>query len=173
MFRVILGLGGNVGDTQRLFADCLATLATDGWVVAMSRLWRTRAVGPPQADFLNAAVVIEWPAGPHDLHASCQELERAAGRDRSREERWGPRQLDIDLLLAKDLVCRGPSLELPHPRLHQRAFALGPAAEVAPDWVHPLLGRTIIQLAENAREKEPDAILEVSDFDRSILNFQF
>jgi len=173
MVRVILGLGGNIGDTQHLFAECLATLATNGSVVAASRLWRTRAVGPPQDDFLNAAVVIEWPAGPHDLHARCQKLERAAGRDRSREERWGPRSLDLDLLLAECIVCRGPSLELPHPRLHERAFALAPAAEVAPDWPHPLLGRTITDLAEDAREREPEAILEVCDFEFSVLNSQF
>jgi 2-amino-4-hydroxy-6-hydroxymethyldihydropteridine diphosphokinase len=165
MFRVILGLGGNIGDTQKLFADCLATFAMDGRVVAVSRLWRTRPVGPPQADYVNAAVVIEWPAGPHDLHARCQELERLAGRDRSREERWGPRALDLDLLLATSLVCRGPSLELPHPRLHERAFALGPAAEVAPNWLHPLLGRTIADLARQAIDDDLGAIVEVFDFE--------
>ncbi len=165
MVRVILGLGGNIGDTQPLFADCLTTLAADGRVAAASRLWRTRAVGPPQADFLNAAAVIEWPAGARDLHTRCQELERAAGRDRTLEKRCGPRPLDLDLLLADCVVCRGPSLELPHPRMHQRAFALSPAAEVAPDWVHPLLGRTIADLARQAIDDDPDAVLEVFDFE--------
>lgn len=144
-----------------------------GRVVATSRLWRTRAVGPPQDDFLNAAVLIEWPAGPHHLFARCQELERAAGRERSREEWWGPRTLDLDLLLAESLVCRGPSLELPHPRFHARRFALDPAAEVAPDWIHPLLGQTIDELACEARRREPEAIIEVLDFEFSILNSQF
>ena len=170
MVRVILGLGGNVGGTQRLFADCLARLAADGRVVATSRLWRTRAVGPPQDDFLNTAAVIDWPAGPHDLFARCQELERAAGRQRSREERWGPRTLDLDLLLTKGLVCRGPSLEIPHPRFHDRRFALEPATEVAPDWTHSLIGRTIRELVEDAREREPEAILEVRNFEFSILS---
>ena len=170
MFRVIFGLGGNVGDTQRRFADCLAALALEGRLTATSRIWRTRAIGPPQDDFLNAAAVIEWPAGPHHLHARCQDLERAAGRQRSREERWGPRSLDLDLLLAESVVCRGPLLEMPHPRFHTRRFALEPAAEVAPDWVHPLLGRTIIDFADRAREREPDAIVEVRNFEFSIRN---
>jgi 2-amino-4-hydroxy-6-hydroxymethyldihydropteridine diphosphokinase len=165
MLRILLGLGGNQGDTKRLFSDCLAALRMNGSLAARSRLWRTRAIGPPQADFLNAVVLVEWPAGPHDLHARCQALERAAGRDRSREEPWGPRPLDLDLLLAKNLVCRGPSLEIPHPRFHTRRFALEPASEIAPGWIHPLVGRTIAALAEDARRREPDAILEVIDFE--------
>jgi 7,8-dihydro-6-hydroxymethylpterin-pyrophosphokinase len=72
--------------------------------------------------------------------------------------------LDIDLLLAEELVCRGPRLELPHPRFHERRFALEPAAEVAADWLHPLIGRTVVELAQAARRKEPDAILEVVDW---------
>jgi 2-amino-4-hydroxy-6-hydroxymethyldihydropteridine diphosphokinase len=165
MLRVLLGLGGNVGDTKGIFDDCLAALAVTGRPLAKSRLWRTRAVGPPQADFFNAAVVVDWPAGPHDLHLCCREIERAAGRDRLREDRWGPRPLDLDLLLAENLVCRGPSLELPHPRFHSRRFALEPANEIAPAWVHPLVGKAVARLADEAREREPEAILEVIDFE--------
>jgi len=170
MVRVVLGLGGNMGDSRKAFSDCLQELAAEGWVIAVSRLWHTRAVGPPQPDYLNAAALIEWPAGPRTLLARCLELEAAAGRDRSAEARWGPRVLDIDLLLAESVVCRGPILTLPHPRLHERRFALEPAAEVAPDWTHPLFGRTISDLADDARGREPDAILEVSNFEFSILN---
>jgi len=165
MIRVVLGLGGNVGDSQRIFSDCLETLATDGRILKVSRLWRTRAVGPRQPDYLNAAAIVEWPTGLHSLLARCHELEAGAGRDRGLEERWGPRALDLDLLLAETAVCRGPELELPHPRFHRRRFALEPAAEVAPNWVHPLLGLTIEALAEEARQREPDAILEVLSFD--------
>jgi 2-amino-4-hydroxy-6-hydroxymethyldihydropteridine diphosphokinase len=172
MVCVILGLGGNIGDTQTVFANCLAGLAAEGRVVAVSRLWRTRAVGPPQNDFLNAAAVIDWPAGPHHLHARCQDFERAAGRKRSSEGLWGPRTLDLDLLLAEALVCRGPSLEIPHLRFHTRRFALEPAAEVAPGWVHPLLGKTVSRLSEDARSRDPGAILETFDFDFSMINSQ-
>ncbi|HSO23610.1 MAG TPA: 2-amino-4-hydroxy-6-hydroxymethyldihydropteridine diphosphokinase [Chondromyces sp.] len=165
MFRVILGLGGNTGEPASAFRHALDALARDGRIAAVSRLWRTRPIGPPQSDYLNAAALISWSAGPRSLLARCRQLEAAAGRDRSTGERWGPRDLDLDLLLAEGLVCRGPILELPHPRFHERRFALEPAAEVAPDWRHPLLGLTVGQLADRRRGREPDAILEVLSFE--------
>ena len=165
MLRVILGLGGNLGDPRAGFARALGDLGETGRIATVSRLWRTRAIGPEQPDYLNAAAVLEWPRDPRHLFARCLELERAAGRNRSNEERWGPRVLDIDLLLAKDLVCRGPLLTLPHPRFHERRFALEPAAEIAPDWVHPLLGCAIEELAEESRQREPDAIVDVLSFE--------
>ncbi len=165
MIRVLLGLGGNLGDPAAAFREALAALAGEGCVEMVSRLWRTRPVGPLQPDYLNAAATIAWPRGPRDLLARCRELEAAAGRDRSAELRWGPRALDLDLLLAESVVCRGPALELPHPRFAERRFALEPAAEVAPDWLHPLLGLTVSELAKRQRNREPDAILEVLIFE--------
>jgi len=163
--RVVLGLGGNVGDTPRVFSECLSALTADCCIVEVSRLWRTRAVGPPQPDFLNAAVVIDWPKTPRSLLERCRELEAEAGRNRSTEQRWGPRPLDLDLLLAENIVCRGPFLELPHPRLQLRRFALEPAAEVASRWVHPHVGLTTEELAEQARLREPDAVVATLNFD--------
>ena len=165
MLRVLLGLGSNLGESEKAFTSCLRRLAEEGNIVEISRLWVTRAVGPPQPDFLNGAIVIDWPAGPRSLLSHCLELEAEAGRDRAQEEPWGPRTLDLDLLHATSAVCRGPVLELPHPRLHERRFALEPAAEIAPNWVHPLLGHTIKDLAEEARLREPNAILEAISFD--------
>ena len=164
--QVLLGLGGNLGEPSAAFARALEVLAGEGRVQIVSRLWRTRPVGPLQPDFLNAAAVIEWPAGPRSLLDRCRELEVAAGRDRTREEQWGPRALDLDLLMASAAVFRGADLEIPHPRFHQRRFALEPAGEIAPTWNHPLLGLTVEQLVEKAREREPDAILDVLDFGR-------
>ena len=166
MVRVLLGLGSNLGSSRAAFATCLERLAAEGRVIETSRLWRTRAIGPPQPDYLNAAAVIDWPKGPRSLLVRCHELEATAGRDRSLEERCGPRHLDLDLLLAEAAVCRGPALDVPHPRLHERRFALEPAAEIAADWIHPLLGLTIEELAEEARRREPDAILDVLEFER-------
>jgi len=159
--EILIGLGGNLGQPEAAFAQALEALADKGQVTGVSRLWRTRPIGPSQPDFLNAAALIAWPAGPRSLLHRCRELEVAAGRDRTQEERWGPRILDLDLLIARSAVCRGPDLDLPHPWLHQRRFALEPAAELVADWVHPLLGLTIEELAEKARQSEPNAILEV------------
>lgn len=161
---IVIGLGGNLGQPAAAFAKALEAFAKEGRVRAVSRLWRTRPVGPSQPDFLNAAALIAWPAGPRQLLARCRELETAAGRDRTQEERWGPRILDLDLLIAVSAVCRGPDLDLPHPRLHERRFALEPAAELVPDWIHPLVGLTIEELTEETRRREPDAILEVIVF---------
>jgi 2-amino-4-hydroxy-6-hydroxymethyldihydropteridine diphosphokinase len=160
--EILIGLGGNLGEPEKAFVRALETLAAEGRVVAVSRLWRTRPVGPSQPEYLNAAALVEWAAGPRPLLDRCRELEVSAGRNRAQEERWGPRSLDLDLLIAVSAVRRGPALDLPHPRLHERRFALEPAAEVVPRWIHPLIGLTIEELAERARQREPDAILGVS-----------
>ena len=165
MVRVLLGVGSNLGESRLAFSSCIEQLAAEGRIVATSRLWRTRAIGPPQPDYFNGAMVIDWPTGPRSLLKRCLELEAAAGRDRTREERWGPRALDLDLLLAEAVICRGPDLELPHPRFHHRRFALEPAFEVAPEWTHPLLGRTIRELVHEARNHDPEGIISVNPFD--------
>lgn len=145
--RLLLGFGGNVGCPRRAFRAALAALGERHAVVAVSSLYRSTAIGPPQLDFLNLVAMIE-PSGPLlELLDLCQALEAAAGRDRAGEPRWGPRPLDIDLLLADGLVHRGPRLVLPHPRLAERGFALVPAAELSPRWIHPTIGCTLAELA--------------------------
>jgi 2-amino-4-hydroxy-6-hydroxymethyldihydropteridine diphosphokinase len=163
--NVLLGLGSNLGNSRAVLEGSLERLGADGRIIKTSRLWSTRAIGPKQPDYLNAVVLIDWPSRPSSLLKLCLALEAAAGRNRSGGERWGPRVLDLDLLLAENVVCRGPTLELPHPRFHIRRFALDPAAEVAAEWVHPLLGLTIAELADEARRREPDAILDVTSFE--------
>jgi len=164
MLHIVIGLGANLGDGPATLATARNDLADTAEVVSTSRLWRTRPVGPEQPDYWNAAVLLHWTGDPNGLLARCQQLEAAAGRDRDRERRWGPRSLDLDLLLSKNLVWRGPDLDLPHPRLHERAFALVPAAEVAPAWMHPLLGRTLADLAVEVRTADPTALISSEPF---------
>lgn len=160
VMEIVIGLGGNLGEPQGAFRRALEALAAEGRVTAVSSLWRTHPVGPSQPEFLNAAILIDWSRSPERLLRTCRDLEIAEGRDRAQEERWGPRALDLDLLIAQSLVCRGPVLEIPHPQLHNRRFALEPAVELVPDWIHPLLGRTIEELTKEARRREPDAIVD-------------
>ena len=146
----LVGLGSNRGDREAHVRAGVEGLAAVGGirVLGVSRLRETAPVGgPPQAPYLNGAARLETFLSPRALLAACLEVERSRGRTRG--VRWGPRTLDIDLLLYADRVLAEADLVVPHPRLLERAFALEPAAELAPEWVHPLTGRT---LAEHWRE---------------------
>lgn len=128
-----IGLGGNVGDVAAAFRRALTGLdGADGVrVMAVSSLYRTDPVGgPEQDDYLNAAALLASGLDPLELLALLQALELDAGRERA--ERWGPRTLDLDLLWWDDRRIAAPGLEVPHPRLHERRFALEPLVEVAP-----------------------------------------
>jgi len=145
--RILIGLGGNLGDVAGAFGAAAEALAARFAVVARSSLWRSAAVGPPQPEFLNAALLVEAEEEPFSVLALLQTLEAGAGRDRRGESRFGPRTLDLDLLLAPWLVVESPALTLPHPRLAERRFALLPAAELAPGWTHPRRRLTLTELA--------------------------
>jgi 2-amino-4-hydroxy-6-hydroxymethyldihydropteridine diphosphokinase len=131
-----LGLGGNIGEVRRAIAGALACLAAAPGVELLktSSLYRTAPWGPiPQPPFLNLAARVKTTLSPHQLLDLCLAIELAAGRLRA--ERFGPRTLDIDILTFGDLVFSDERLTLPHPRLTERAFALTPLAEIAPDLV--------------------------------------
>ena len=143
MSRAAVGLGANLGDaaaTVRAAIDALDGLPGTR-LVAASRLYRTPAWGvTDQPDFINAVAVVETSLAPRDLLDGLLEIERRFGRVRLEGERWGPRTLDLDLLLHGDAVVDEPGLRVPHPRLHQRAFALLPLLEVWPDALIPGIG---------------------------------
>jgi len=145
--ETLIGLGGNLGDVPRAFSRAREGLARRCRVEACSGVWRSAPLGPPQPDFCNAALLVSFECHPLELLALCLGLEIEAGRDRSGEQHWGPRALDLDLLLSPGLVVAAPRLELPHPRLHLRRFALLPACELVPGWVHPRQHRTLAELA--------------------------
>jgi len=144
--RVVLGLGANLGDPPATFRRAIVSLQRHHSVLGVSSLFRSEPLGPPQPRYWNMAVLAAPSCSLLELLALCQELEAAAGRQPG--ERWGPRPLDVDMLIARAAVHRGPSLELPHSAFHLRAFALVPALELAASWTHPLLGRSLAELAD-------------------------
>ena len=140
--EVVLGIGGNLGDVQATLRAAVTDLdrLPGIQVVEVSPLARTTAVGGPadQPDYLNAVLIARTTLSPRGLLRATQAVENAHGR--VREERWGPRTLDVDIVRYGSLVVRDDDLELPHPRAHERAFVLVPWAEVQPDAELPGLG---------------------------------
>ncbi|MFL4978589.1 MAG: 2-amino-4-hydroxy-6-hydroxymethyldihydropteridine diphosphokinase [Xanthobacteraceae bacterium] len=136
MAEALLALGGNVGDA-RATLDRAVTLLCDGKAVrliARSSDYRTPPWGmEDQAPFINLCLVVKTELSPQALLRRGLEVERALGRDRSREQRWGPRPVDIDILAYDDVSVSEPDLTLPHPLVFERAFVLVPLSEIAPD----------------------------------------
>ena len=141
MAEAFLALGGNVGDVRSTF-DRAVALICDGSAVrllARSSDYRTPPWGvTDQPAFINAVIAVETALSPHELLSRALDCERALGRDRTRERRWGPRTLDIDILAyddveLHDVEVHDMELTLPHPHLFERAFVLAPLAEIAPD----------------------------------------
>jgi 2-amino-4-hydroxy-6-hydroxymethyldihydropteridine diphosphokinase len=140
--RVAIGLGSNLGDRLanldrgvRLLAD--RRIATD---IRISSVFETDPVGlVDQPGFLNACLCGRTRLRPMRLLAKLQDVERAAGRDRTGRP-FGPRTLDLDILLYDDLILSDPELTIPHPRMRERAFVLVPLAEIAPEWEIPATG---------------------------------
>ena len=131
MTRAFLGLGSNLGDRARHLADAISAIPD---VVAVSPTYETDPVGgPEQGPYLNVVVELDTELSPRQLLEVCRAREEAAARVRT--ERWGPRTLDVDVLLVGDLVVDDPDLQVPHPRLWERAFVLIPLADLAPELV--------------------------------------
>jgi 2-amino-4-hydroxy-6-hydroxymethyldihydropteridine diphosphokinase len=138
MAEALIALGGNVGDVRATLDRAVAMLseAPGLRVVARSSHYRTPPWGvTDQPPFVNAVIAAETTLTPRDLLDRAQAVERALGRDRARERRWGPRTVDIDILAYDDVTLDTHDLTLPHPRLFERAFVLVPLAEIAPDRV--------------------------------------
>jgi 2-amino-4-hydroxy-6-hydroxymethyldihydropteridine diphosphokinase len=144
MSRVFLGLGSNEGDRLACISSALQLMAAIPRVRLrqLATITETEPLGPPQPPFLNTVVEVETTCHPVELLKLLKDIERRLGRLPA-GERWGPRPIDLDLLLYDDRVIETPDLAIPHPRLHERRFVLEPLAQLAPDVVHPVLQRTI------------------------------
>jgi len=146
--RAFIGLGSNLGEREATLREALTRLGElDGVaVVAVSSFRETDPVGNvDQPRFVNGAAEIETNLGPRELLDRLLEVERSLGRDRSREERWGPRTVDLDLLLYGDEIVGEAGLEVPHPRLAERAFVVEPLLELDPGLRLPD-GRALVDL---------------------------
>lgn len=148
--RVFLGLGGNIEDPLNHFRNVRRQLSACERIaqIRSSPLYRTPPVGGPegQPDFLNAVLEIRTGLSPRNLLQLCQTLENRAGR--IRDVPWGPRPLDIDLLLYDQVIIDDPRLSVPHPRMHQRHFVLLPLCDLDPDLQHPLLKQSVAALLQ-------------------------
>ena len=150
-----LGLGTNLGDRWANLRETLRLLAAGPGLrlLCCSQVYETEPWGvADQPHFLNCAAKVAVTLSPESLLTRCKEVEEKIGRQAG--PRWGPRLIDVDILLYGDQTVTLPHLEIPHPRLHLRAFALLPLAELAPAAIHPPLGQSIGELARGADGKE-------------------
>jgi len=136
MTEALIALGGNVGDVRQTLSQAIAQFCDGSTVTLLARSsdYKTPPWGvEDQPAFVNCAIAVSTALSPHELLKRGQATERAFGRDRTNERRWGPRTLDIDLIAYDDVTLDDAELTLPHPRLFERAFVLVPLAEIAPD----------------------------------------
>jgi 2-amino-4-hydroxy-6-hydroxymethyldihydropteridine diphosphokinase len=165
--RAILSLGGNVGDVVAAFASAACDLNAhpDIDVTGQSSLWRTKPWGlADQPDFLNMALAVETALTPEALLDECQSIEKGQGR--IRVQRWGPRTLDIDIVVFGTLEVRTERLTLPHPRAHERGFVLAPLCEIAPDAV--LGGRSAAEWLKDLSSEPAGIVGQATDWVRDV-----
>ncbi|NJO46771.1 MAG: 2-amino-4-hydroxy-6-hydroxymethyldihydropteridine diphosphokinase [Oscillatoriales cyanobacterium RM1_1_9] len=143
-----IALGSNLGDSLTIIQSALDLLnyTPNVTVQSHSHWYQTIPIGPPQPDYINGCAILDVQTDAVSLLEILLGIEQQFGR--IRQARWGPRTLDLDLLLLEDLRLTTPFLEIPHPRMRDRAFVLIPLAEIAPHWIDPVTGKTIAQLAQ-------------------------
>ena len=141
-----IALGANLGDRVRVLMQAAKMIddVPGVEVQQISSMIESHPVGGPcgQPNYLNAVIEIWTTLGPNQLLAALQEIETALGRDRTNEERWGPRTCDLDILMMGRTIVDTDNLTIPHPRMCERAFVLVPLAQIAPEAVHPVSGKT-------------------------------
>jgi 2-amino-4-hydroxy-6-hydroxymethyldihydropteridine diphosphokinase len=154
--KAYIGIGSNLGEREqhvRAALDALAALP-DTTLTRASSLYDTEPVGgPEQPDFLNAVAELDTNLTPRQVFWNLMRIERQLGRVRT--VRWGPRTIDLDLLLAGDAVIDEPDLQVPHPELTRRSFVLVPLVELDPLLRHPVTGETLLQILSRLETRPP------------------
>jgi 2-amino-4-hydroxy-6-hydroxymethyldihydropteridine diphosphokinase len=153
-----IGLGSNLGDSQSILAGAIDRLRLHFQieVVAVSSWYKTAPIGPPQPDYLNGCATLQTSLAPLDLLNVLHSIESEFGR--VRQEVWGARTLDLDLLLYDDLIIDLPILQVPHPRMLERAFVLVPLSKIAPNAIEPRSGQSIATLCKQLEHSGVDLL---------------
>lgn len=149
-----IGLGANLGDPAAQLRAAISMLGQHGQIVRVSSVYETTPIGgPPQNNYSNAALLLQSELAPLGFLRACQNIEATLGRQR--EVVWGPRTIDLDILLVGEhgeIVIAETSLQVPHPRLHERAFALQPLVDLDATLAHPLSGKALVDLLAQAKQ---------------------
>ena len=164
-YTLYLSLGSNLGDKQKNIEEALDKIEERiGSIVSLSAFYLTTPVGFQSENiFLNCVCEVTTYIDIYRLFAITQEIEKEIGREqKSKDRQYMDRIIDIDLILAGDQVIDTPELTIPHPRFHTRSFVLDPLYEIAPDLIHPQLGKSIGELREELQKKAPYLCHEVS-----------
>ena len=149
---VFLLLGSNLGDRMQVMQSALELIRKDvGVITSISSVYETAPWGVlNQPSFLNQVAEVKTLLAPEEVLRIILDIEHELGR--VRYERWGARVIDIDILFFQDLIMNGARLTVPHPRLHERRFTLVPLTEIAPFYIHPVLGKSLLQLLEECAD---------------------
>ncbi|WP_029523202.1 2-amino-4-hydroxy-6-hydroxymethyldihydropteridine diphosphokinase [Persephonella sp. KM09-Lau-8] len=152
MEKIFLALGSNIGNRQENINQAIKFLSTKILDIKQATIYESKAIGyENQPDFLNTAISGYTDLSPEELLKFIKQVEEQTGR--IKRFRWGPREIDIDILFYGNLVLEKENLIIPHPRIHERDFVLKPLCDLEPEFIHPVLKKTIKELLNNLQEK--------------------
>ena len=149
-----IALGSNLGNSNAILTGAIADLKRhpDITILKISPWYHTKPIGPPQPDYINGCLLAHYPHQAQSLLKALLDIEQTYGRERTL--RWGPRTLDLDLILFGSTTLNTEFLTLPHPRMHERRFVLEPLADIYPDWQHPRLNQSVRQLLDHIKSSK-------------------